>query len=351
MKKTLIGLLLCGLVAVFSATALAQAEKTDKNDKVDQSQILKVPAGAKKKLSGVILDREADSVVLRDQTGGDYIVALTGSTKVEEKKGNPFRGSKKYAVTQLQQGLNIEIEGRGDSDGKLVAEKIKFKDDALVMATTVNTRMKPVEGRMGKTEERVTQVETNAQRIAGQIDELAAVSNAARGGAKAAQDSADAAIAGVDATNKRIDSLVSSLDDYIEKPVVFVNFKVNSAKLTPEAMQTLDEVASQAKTQKAYLIEITGFASADGKADLNRKLSQDRAEAVVGYLADNHMIPLRRIITPHGYGTLNPVDDNATKEGREKNRRVEVRLLVNKAVNAPPPPVEIRKSSSSGSEQ
>lgn len=348
MKKTLIGLLLCGLIMVPSAVALAQ---TDKNEKADQSQILKVSPGSKKKLSGVVLSREADSVVLRDQTGGDYIVALTGSTKIEEKKGNPFRGSKKYAITQLQQGLNIEAEGRGDSDGKLVAEKIKFKDDALVMATTVNTRMKPVEGRMGKTEERVTQVETNAQRIAGQIDELAAVSNAARGGAKAAQESADAAIAGVEATNKRIDSLVSSLDDYIEKPVVFVNFKVNSAKLTPEAMQTLDEVATQAKTQKAYLIEVTGFASADGKADLNRKLSQDRADAVVGYLADNHMIPLRRIITPHGYGTLNPVDDNATKEGREKNRRVEVRLLVNKAVNAPPPPVEIRRPGSNGSEQ
>lgn len=344
MKKTLIGLLLCGLVTATGVTTLAQ-------DKADQSQILKVPAGTKKKLSGVILSREADSVTLRDLTGGDYIIALTGSTKVEEKKGNPFRGSKKYAVTQLQQGLNVEVEGRGDSDGKLVAEKIKFKDDALVMATTVNTRVKPVESQMDVQGKRIDQVETNAQRIAGQIDELAAVSNAARGGAKAAQDTADAAVAGVEATNKRIDSLVSSLDDYEEKPVVFVNFKVNSYKLSPEAMQTLDEVANQAKVQKAYFIEITGFASADGKADANKKLSQNRAEAVVQYLADNHMIPLRRIITPHGYGTLNPLEDNATREGREKNRRVEVRLLVNKAVNAPPPPVEVRKSSSTGSGQ
>lgn len=345
MKKTLIGLLLCGLVTIPSAVVFAQ------NDKADQSQILKVSPGTKKKLSGVILDREADNLTLRDQTGGEYTVALTGSTKVEEKKGNPFRGSKKYAVTQLQQGLNIEVEGRGDSDGKLVAEKIRFKDDALVMATTVNTRMKPVEGRVSKSEERITQVESNAQRISGQIEELAAVSNAARGGAKAAQDTADAAVAGVEATNRRIDSLVSSLDDYEEKPVVFINFKVNSYKLSPEAMQTLDEVATQAKTQKAYMIEITGFASADGKADLNKKLSQNRAEAVVQYLADNHMIPLRRIITPHGYGTLNPVDDNATREGREKNRRVEVRLLINKAVNAPPPPVEVRRPSSTGSGQ
>ncbi|MBS1786822.1 MAG: OmpA family protein [Acidobacteria bacterium] len=346
MKKTLIGLLLCGLVTIPVAAVFAQ-----QNDKADQNQILKVSPGTKKKMTGVILSREADSLTLRDQTGGEYIIALTGSTKVEEKKGNPFRGSKKYAVTQLQQGLNVEVEGRGDSDGKLVAEKIRFKDDALVMATTVNTRVKPVEGRMTQSEERITQVESNAQRISGQIEELAAVSNAARGGAKAAQDTADAAVAGVEATNRRIDSLVSSLDDYEEKPVVFINFKVNSFKLSPEAMQTLDEVANQAKAQKAYLIEITGFASADGKADLNKKLSQNRAEAVVQYLADNHMIPLRRIITPHGYGTLNPVEDNATREGREKNRRVEVRLLVNKAVNAPPPPVEVRRPGSTGSGQ
>lgn len=344
MKKTLIGMLLCGLVAVSGVMALAQ------DTKVDPSQILKVSPGSKKKLSGVIVERDVESFILRDQTGGDYKVSLTGSTKIEEKKGNPFRGSKKYGAAQLLQGLNIEAEGRGDSDGVLVAEKVKFKDDALVVATTVNTRMKPVEGRVSKSEDRITQVETNAQRISGQIEELAAVSNAARGGAKAAQDSADAAIAGVEATNKRLDQAISNLDDYEEKPVIFINFKVNSAKLSPEAMQTLEEIATQAKTQKAYLIEISGFASLDGKADLNRKLSQQRANAVVQYLADQD-IPLRRIIQPHGFGTLKPVADNETREGREQNRRVEVRLLVNKGLTAPPPPVEIRRPGTTGSVQ
>lgn len=344
MKKTLIGLLLCGLVAVSSSVVLAQ------DTKVDKSQILKVSPGAKKKLSGVIVNREPDTLILRDQTGGDYLVSLTGSTKVEEKKGNPFRGAKKYGVTQLLQGLNVEIEGRGDSDGALVADKVKFKDDALVVATTINTRMKPVEGRMSKSEERITQVETNAQRISGQIEELAAVSNAARGGAKAAQDTADAAIAGVEATNRRLDQAIANLDEYEEKPVIFINFKVNSSKLSPEAMQTLDEIAAQAKTQKAYMIEISGFASSDGKADLNRKLSQQRADAVVQYLADLD-IPLRRIIQPHGFGTLKPVADNETREGREQNRRVEVRLLVNKGMTTMPPPVEIRRPGTTGSVQ
>jgi len=345
MKKLLMLLLFCGLVMVPGYSAFAQDEK------LDQSQILKVPAGSKKKIEGVIISREPDSFILRDQTGSDYEIGLTGSTKVEEKKSNPFRGAKKYGVTQLLRGLTVEVEGRGDSAGTLVADKVKFKDDALVMATTVESRMNPVENRMTKSEDRITQVETNAERISGQIAELQAVSNAAQGGAKAAQDTADAAVEGVVATNRRIDQIVSTMDEYQEKRVTMVNFKVNSSKLSTDAMETLDEIASQAKVEKAYMIEITGYASSDGNTEYNRRLSRQRADAVVQYLAENHMIPLRRIITPFGYGELNPVADNETRDGREQNRRVEVRVLVNKALTAPPPPVEVRKTSSTGSGQ
>jgi hypothetical protein len=66
-------------------------------------------------------------------------------------------------------------------------------------------------------------------------------------------------------------------------------------------------------------------------------LSQRRADSVIRYLVENHSIPLRRIITPYGYGKTNPVADNSTREGREKNRRVEVKLLVNKGLLQPAP--------------
>ena len=127
-----------------------------------------------------------------------------------------------------------------------------------------------------------------------------------------------------------------------------VNFRAGSFKLSPDAMAGLDEIAAQAKTERAYVIEITGFASSEGGKEFNKRLSQQRADAVVRYLADNHMIPLRRIITPHGYGTLNPVAENTTREGREQNRRVEVKILVNKGLTAPPPPVQIAKPNTSG---
>ena len=57
-----------------------------------------------------------------------------------------------------------------------------------------------------------------------------------------------------------------------------------------------------------------------------------RADAVVRYLAENHNVPLRRIVTPFGYGEKMPVADNKTRDGREQNRRVEVKVLVNKGL-------------------
>src|SRR5512145_1232336 len=86
-------------------------------------------------------------------------------------------------------------------------------------------------------------------------------------------------------------------DEYEAKRGITVNFNAGSFKLTPEAMASLDEIAVQAKSEKAYVIEITGYASSEGGQELNKRLSQQRADAVVRYLADNHMIPLRRTVT------------------------------------------------------
>jgi outer membrane protein OmpA-like peptidoglycan-associated protein len=212
-----------------------------------------------------------------------------------------------------------------------------MRDYELVAAQTTNALVVPVEGRVGEAENRLSQAEANAQRLSGQLEELSAVANTARGGAKAAQETADQAVAAVEATNKRIDGILTGLDEYEAKRGITVNFNAGSFKLTPEAMASLDEIAVQAKSEKAYVIEVTGYASAEGKADFNKRLSQERADAVVSYLVDNHMIPLRRIVAPHGYGTLHPVADNATREGRQENRQVEVKILVNRGLNQTAP--------------
>jgi len=304
-----------------------------------------VASGQKMTLKGVVTRRDADTFTVRDINGVDTVVRLTDTTSVKSK-GGFFGGGTKYNVTNILRGLNVEVEGRGDSSGQLVAEKVRFNDSDLRVARTVESRVDPVENRVGSAENRIDQVEQNSQKLSGQIDELAAVSNAARGGAKAAQQTADAAVAGVNATNDRI----SSLDDYVPQETIAVNFRVNSAVLSPDAKAQLDELATKALNAKGYVIEVSGYADATGSVEKNRVLSTRRADAVVRYLAENHNIPLRRIVTPFGYGESNAIADNKTREGRAQNRRVEVKILVNKGLQQSAPVMNTPSSGASNPE-
>lgn len=285
------------------------------------NQLRNLVAGQKYKIEGVVVAQDASSIIVRDTVGVETKVVISPGTSIKTK-GGIFGGGDKVAQSQLVRGLSLSAEGRGDTAGALAATKVRFGKDDFRVAQSI-------ESRVGPAETRLTQAEENAQRVSGQIDELMAISNAARGGAKAAQDTADAAIEGVNATNARI----SAMDDYVVQSSATVNFRVNSSVLSPEAKTSLDEVAAAAMTMRGYVIEVTGFASADGNANRNKVLSNRRAEAVIQYLVETHNVPLRRIGQSYGFGELQAVADNATREGRQQNRRVEVKLLVSRGLN------------------
>ncbi|HKE57446.1 MAG TPA: OmpA family protein [Pyrinomonadaceae bacterium] len=314
---------------VFSASlAVAQDKSTPTGSR-------SVVSGQKMKIKGVVTRRDADTFTVRDMNGVDTVVRLNDRTSVKTN-GGFMRSGTNYAQTSILRGLNLEVEGRGNGQGELDAEKVRFSDNDMKTARAVESRATPLEERASDTEAKLTQVEANAQRLSGQLEELQAVSNAARGGAKAAQETADAAVAGVNATNERI----SSLDDYEPQTASAVNFKSGSAILSPESKTTLDDLATKALNAKGYVLEVSGYADSRGKVDFNRALSQKRADAVIRYLVENHNIPLRRIITPYGYGESHPLAENDTREGRAQNRRVEVKLLVNKGLTAPAPTIQ-----------
>jgi len=300
-----------------------------------------VVSGEKMKIKGVVTRRDSDTFTVRDNNGVDTTVRLDNRTSVKTK-GGFLRGGSNYAQTQILRGLNLEVEGRGNASGELLAEKIRFNDSDLRVARAVESRAAPLEDRASNTETKLSQVEQNAQRLSGQMDELAAVANTAKGGAKAAQETADSAVSGVNATNDRI----SALDDYVPQTVLAVNFKVGSAVLSVDSKAKLDELATKALNSKGYVVEVSGFADATGSVERNRALSQRRADAVIRYLVENHSIPLRRIVTPYGFGESHPVAENSSREGRAQNRRVEVKLLVNKGLMQQAP--TMTRSSSSG---
>jgi OOP family OmpA-OmpF porin len=311
-----------GLALTLSPLALGQDSKQN-----NTARPRSVASGERMKIKGVVTKRDADTFTVRDLNGADTVVRLTDSTSVRSN-GGFLKGGTKYGSTNILRGLNLEVEGRGGSSGELVAEKIRFNETDFRTARAVESRANPLEERASASEGRLSEVEQNAQKLSGQLDELAAVSNAARGGAKAAQETADSAVSGVNATNERI----SALDDYVPQDSAAVNFKVGSSVLLPDAKAKLDEIATKALNAKGYVLEVTGHADSTGNVNTNRALSQRRADAVIRYLVEQHKIPLRRIITPYGYGSSEPVAENTTRAGRAQNRRVEVKVLVSKGL-------------------
>jgi outer membrane protein OmpA-like peptidoglycan-associated protein len=316
-----------GLALTLSPMAFGQ----DSNQS-NTTRARSVASGEKMKIKGVVVKRDADTFTVRDLTGNDTVVRLTDRTSVKTN-GGFLRSGTNYAQTNILRGLNLEVEGRGGASGELVADKVRFSETDFRTARTVESRATPLEERATVAETRLSDVEQNAQKLSGQIDELAAVSNAARGGAKAAQATADAAVAGVNATNDRI----SALDDYVAQETAAVNFRLGSSTLTAEGKTKLDEIATKALNAKGYVLEVTGFADATGNTQRNRALSSRRADTVIRYLVEQHQIPLRRIVTPYGFGESNPVADNKTRDGRAQNRRVEVKVLVNRGLTTPAP--------------
>jgi len=329
---------------LFISASLALAQNQAVAAISTNSATATVANGQRMKIKGVVTRRDADSFVIQDARGVETTVRLTPQTSVKTN-GGFLRGGTNYAQTNILRGLNLEVEGRGGPSGELIAEKARFNEADLRVARAVDSRATPLEDRASSTETKLSQVEENAQRLSGQLDELAAVANTAKGGARAAQESADAAIAGVNETNERI----SALDDYTPQATAAVNFKVNSAVLTDDAKLKLDDLATKAMNTKGYVIEIAGFTDSTGGLEKNRRLSERRADSVIRYLVENHSIPLRRIITPYGYGKANPIADNSTREGREQNRRVEVKLLVNKGLLQPSP--TMNRPTSSGEDE
>lgn len=291
---------LCGLALVLAgAPGIVAQDVAPQTVSERAANTRPVPGAAKMKFKGVVLSRDADVFTLRDQNRVDYEVLLTDDTSIRTHGGFLRRG-KRYPVTDILRGLIIEVEGRGNQAGQLVAEKIRFRESDMRAAVTTDSRVGPVE--------------ENQQRMVGQMDELYAIAAEAR--------------KMVTETGERI----SALDDYDVGETVAVNFRVNSAVLSPQAKQQLDDLAARALAAKGFMIEVTGHADATGTAAKNFRLSQQRAEAVVHYLAVNHKIPLRRFITPMGFGETEAVADNTTNAGRAQNRRVEVKILMNRGM-------------------
>jgi OOP family OmpA-OmpF porin len=149
--------------------------------------------------------------------------------------------------------------------------------------------------------------------------------------AQTAGQNAAAAQQVADAANARVGVLtdtVANLDNYHAVAETSVKFAFNRDVLTPQAKESLDQLAGNLASTKGYILALEGGTDSVGSSEYNYDLSQRRANSVIQYLASKYNVPAHKIYVI-GLGKDKPVEDNKTKAGRADNRRVDVRLMTN----------------------
>ncbi len=139
-----------------------------------------------------------------------------------------------------------------------------------------------------------------------------------------AQTQADNAVHRVDSLQNR----VANLDNYRVVTETAVHFGFDKDNLTKTAQDALDQLSADVANTKGYIITVEGGTDSVGDAEYNYALSERRADSVIQYLASKHSIPAHKIYLI-GLGKDKPVEPNTTRDGRAKNRRVDVRLMTN----------------------
>jgi len=192
----------------------------------------------------------------------------------------------------------------------------------------VNDKVESISKTLEETQERTRKNEAaiaEANQKITQVDQKATAgvtaATTAAAGAKTAADGAASKAEAVEKATKRILYQVTISEDQ-------GNFKLGEAALPEDAKARIDEVVQELKANPngAY-IEIEGHTDNTGAKEYNDKLGLERAEAAKRYLYEVHQIPLHRI-SVISYGQDKPVAPNTTREGRAKNRRVVIKVLI-----------------------
>ncbi len=296
-KQAIIGLAACVVVAG-SFAAVAQHIEPDK----------------KASLKGTIQSRNGDLVTVKDKKSGDVsVIVLSDTTKIERTRDFRLRRAD-MDITAMVPGLAIDAEGVGNGKGQLDARKITFDPNVFNVEVA---------------EEK--QIEAN------QTAAAHAQSTANQAGQAADQAGQAAVMVGVvAATNAEdvqlVNQRVSDLADYKTVAEAGVFFDAGQATLSEADRAALSNLAQGAMSIQNYMIEVAGYASSTGTRAENQKLSDERATAVADYLRNSANVPMRRILTPAGYGANHPAVGNQTSEGRDINQRVDVKVIVNKGI-------------------
>lgn len=164
-----------------------------------------------------------------------------------------------------------------------------------------------------------------ADQASGRANDAAERAGQALTKAEEAGGAAGQALAKADQTDERLTRLWSKRNQFQPGETVMVRFAFDKWSLDDRAETALLDVAKQLQENSGLIVQLEGYTDNVGPGSYNVQLSQRRAEAVRRYLVEKG-IELHRIQSI-GLGDVRPVADNQTKQGRDQNRRVAVKLL------------------------
>ncbi|MFC3215605.1 MULTISPECIES: OmpA family protein [Novosphingobium] len=235
------------------------------------------------KIEGIISARSGDRMQVTAENGSKSVITITDATKITASGGFLSLNRSRLAAASLLNGLPVEVKTM-QAGNVLVASEIDIKNKDLKTAAMIHNG--------------------TDQRFAEQT-------------------------AATDALRSRM----GDIDKYNVKSTTDVNFDTGKSVLSEQAKADLCAAAKTAEGMDNALLLVVGYTDSTGSEEFNQELSEKRAARVVNYLQQACRWKPYRMLTPTGMAEADPAASNDTEEGKARNRRVTVNVLVSKGLD------------------
>jgi outer membrane protein OmpA-like peptidoglycan-associated protein len=279
-------------------------------------------------IEGLVIGRTGPTMSVRTTDSPRLTVLLSDTTKATEKGGFLGLDRKDLGIAALVPGLSVKVEGAYNPDHQLVAKKVMFSRNSLIVAKQIDAGLNPVNEQVAAQQDQLKSnqkdIDQSQQDIAKNSQDLDTTKQGLATTTEATANNAQ----GLGHANQRL----GTLDQYETKGSVTINFANGKAIVTRKDKDALTDFVTAAANTPGYMIEVQGYASAVGSAALNQRLSSERADAVLAIIQQTGVVPMTRILAPAAMGTTNPVSTDHTRSAQAENRRVVVTIVINKGI-------------------
>jgi len=279
-------------------------------------------------VQGLVIGRDGPSMSVKTPDSPRVTVLLSDDTKATEKGGFLGLDRKDLGIASLVPGLSVKVEGAYNPDHQLVAKKIVFTRNSLMVAKQIDAGLNPVNGQIASAQDQLLSDRKDISQTQADLAKNSQDLDATKQGLATTTAATTANTQGITTTNQRI----GTLDQFETKDSITVNFANGRATVNKKDKDALTDFVKAAADTPGYMIEVQGYASTSGSAALNQRLSAERADAVLAIIQQTGVVPMTRILAPAAMGTTNQVTTEHTRSAQAENRRVVVTIVVNKGI-------------------